>query len=86
MSGMCSRENGRPSLAGSSQAIDLTATTTSGGGNRVPSGSIQVVESGQTLLEKALAPLGDDLKRMVDAAGDLLILQALGSHEDDLGP
>jgi len=37
------------------------------------------------LLEKALAPLGDDLEGVVDAAGDLFVFQALGSHEDDLG-
>jgi len=73
-------------LAGSSHAIDLTATTSSGGENRVPPLSIQIVESSETLLEKALAPLGDDLEGMVDAPGDLLILQALGGHENDLGP
>jgi len=37
------------------------------------------------LLEKALAPLGDDLEGVVEATGDLLVFQALGGHEDDLG-
>src|SRR2546423_2548294 len=86
MSGTWSRENGRPSRAGNSQAMALTATTSSGGKNWAPVCARALRESGQTFLEEAFPPLGDDLEGQVEPAGDLLVLQSLCGHEDDLGP
>jgi hypothetical protein len=62
----------------------LTATTTSGektGGR--PSGAF--FEAHQSLLEEALATLGDDLASGVEAGGDLVDVEPFSGHEHDLG-
>src|SRR5262245_47793153 len=75
MSGTCKPEKGSPSRAGSSQAIALTTTTSSGGENRAPARAVALLKSGQALLEEALTPLGDDLERQIEPAGDGLVLR-----------
>lgn len=37
-------------------------------------------------MEEALAPFADDLPGEVQALADLLVLQAFGGHEHNLGP
>src|SRR5712692_6284724 len=85
MSGTCSRESGRPRRAGSSQAIALIATTTSGGKDRGPAGARTLDKPEETLFEEALSPFGDDLPAGIEAPGDLVIAEAIGGQEDDLG-
>ena len=67
VSGHCQRASGWGLLAfaGNSQASALMATTTSGGKTRGPSSPRQIGQSGQTLVEEAFAPFGDDLPRRV---------------------
>ena len=86
MSETCSRLKGSPSLAGSSQAIALTATTSAGGETRPAAGQRALGETGQASLEEALAPLRHDLGRGVEPPGDLDVLEALCREEHDAGP
>ncbi|MFZ0215788.1 MAG: hypothetical protein WAM30_07565 [Candidatus Dormiibacterota bacterium] len=79
------RDKGKPNRLGSSQAIALTATTTSGGKNRGPPGPRALLEAGEAFFEEAFAPLGHDLESQVEAAADGLGLQPGSSHEHDLG-
>jgi hypothetical protein len=39
----------------------------------------------QTFVKEAFSPLGDDLTRYIQALGDLLILNACSSQENNLG-
>jgi hypothetical protein len=43
-------------------------------------------QSGQALFVEAFAPLGYHLAGSVQAGGDLVVAQALGGVEHDLGP
>ena len=86
MSGTWSRLKGSPSLAGSSQAIALTATTSSGGKTRPAAGPRALRQARQTLLEEALPPLRHDLDRGVEPLGDLGVLLAPRGQENDPGP
>jgi hypothetical protein len=43
-------------------------------------------QAGEALFEEVFAPLADDLSRGVQACGNGVIVEALGSVEDDLGP
>jgi hypothetical protein len=84
-SGACQRESGTPLVAGSSHAIALIDTTTSGGKSRGPSGSRSLQEAGQALPVASFAPFGDDLARGVQTSGDLVVGQPLGGQQHDLG-
>lgn len=86
MSGTWSRLRGSPSLAGSSQAIALTATTSAGGKSRPAAGPRALGQTGQASLEEALAPLRHDLGRQREPTGDLDVLEALRGEEHDAGP
>ena len=81
-----SRDRGRPSVAGSSQASALISTVSSGGKGPRASRAGSFFQARQSLLEEALAPPADDLASRVQAGGDLVVVPALGGHEDHLGP
>ncbi len=85
MSATCRRDRGTSRREGSSQARALTATTTSGGKDRWSAASGALLQAGEPLLEEPLAPLRDDLAPGVQTSGDLVVVQALGGHEHDLG-
>jgi hypothetical protein len=85
MSGTCRRLSGTPRREGSSQAMALTATMTSGGKDRGSAASGAFIQAGQAVLEEAFAPLRDDLPAGVESGGDLVVVQPFGSHEHDLG-
>jgi hypothetical protein len=61
------------------------ATTMLGGKAPRPAAPRSVIEPLEALLEKPLAPLADDLGRGIESCCDLLVLQASGGIEDDLG-
>ncbi len=84
MSGTCSRDRGKPSWEGSSQALALTATTSSGE-NSAPASAIALFESFEAFLEEALAPFADDLATGVQALGDLVVAETLGGEEEEAG-
>ena len=50
------------------------------------SGTQLVMQAGEAPFQVALPPQGERLGTVVDLGGDLPIAQALGRHEDDLGP
>src|SRR6266540_3502450 len=80
------RDRGRSSFEGSSQARALTATTTSGGKDRRASRPGPLLQPRKAVLEEPLAPLGHHLPAGVQAGGDLVVVQAPGRQQDDLGP
>jgi hypothetical protein len=59
--------------------------TISGGKTTRASASWPSLETGQTLLKEALAPFRHNLPRQVEAAPDILVGEAIGSKEDNLG-
>src|SRR5215218_4719444 len=79
------RLKGTPLLAGSSQAMAFTSTRTEGGKGRGPARAGPILQSGQTFLVKALAPLRDRLGCGVQPLGYLLVGGSLGGQEDDPG-
>src|SRR5712691_881481 len=78
------RDSGRPNLAGSSHAMALTRTTSSGGEDPGASGSWAVVETPQALLEEALAPHAYDFASCAEGLCDLVIGEAPVGQEDHL--
>src|SRR5437867_5578520 len=80
------RESGKPSVVGSSHARALTCTTTSGGKSPGSARASLMLQRGQTLFEKGLAPQAHDFAPRMQARRDLVVAQALGSKEDHLGP
>src|SRR6266511_123107 len=85
MSGTNSRDSGRPSRLGSSQAIALTWMVTSGGKDGGASSPGAFLQAGQALRVEAVAPLGNDLAAGVQPGGGLVVGKASRGHEDDLG-
>jgi hypothetical protein len=85
MSGTKSRDSGRSSLDGSSQAIALTSIATCGGKNRRSSVAGKFLEAGQPLLEETLSPQRDHLPAGIKAPGDLVVAKSLGCQQDDPG-
>lgn len=83
MSGTWSRLSGSPNRAGSSQAMALTATTSSGGKTRSTTGAGTLGQTGQAFLEEALAPLRHDLDRQLEPARDLGVLLTGGRQQND---
>jgi hypothetical protein len=80
------RDNGRPSLAGSSQASAFTWATTRGGKNGRPTGAGTLLQPRESLLEEPFAPLAHHRARQVEALANDRILEALGGEQHDLGP
>src|SRR5216683_6723467 len=85
ISGTCSLDRGRPRRFGSSHAMALTSTVTSGGKNRGATSPGPFFEPGKTLLEETLSPLRHDLAAGVQACSDLIIAQPFGREENHLG-
>jgi hypothetical protein len=79
------RESGSPSFAGSSQAMALTRTTSSGGEDPGASGSWLVIETSEALLEEAFTPHADYLASCGEVVCDSVIGEALVSQQDHLG-
>src|SRR5580765_825006 len=79
-----SRDSGRPRLAGSSQASALISTVSSGGKDPRASRAGSLFEARQSLLEETLTPLADHLASGVQARGDLVVVHAIGCHQDHL--
>jgi hypothetical protein len=69
----------------SSHASTSISTVSSGGKNPRASRAGHLFETGQSVFEKALAPLTDQLAPGIQTRSDLVVAQAGGSHEDHLG-
>jgi hypothetical protein len=82
---MLKRESGSPGSLGSSQARAFTATTIPGGKDTGPALPRPFLQAGDPLLEEAPPPLAHDLAGYVQALGDLVVTQALGGVQYDLG-
>jgi len=76
------RASGTPASIGRSQAMRFTSTTTSGGKAGRSPASRFLVETGQAVLEEALAPLADDLPRGIQAGGDDIVRERVGGEQD----
>ena len=85
MSAVLKRESGRPRVDGSSQAMALTCTTTSGGKNRGAARSWSLFQAWQALVKEAFAPKTNDVTAHRQRGGDFVIGQTLRSQEDHSG-
>src|SRR5215210_1186365 len=79
------RRRGTPKVAGSSQANALTSILASGGKEGRSAGAGPVLQSIQSLLVKALAPLTRRLGSGVQPGGDFLVGGSLGGQQHDPG-
>jgi hypothetical protein len=82
---MLKRDKGIPRSWGSSHARALIVITVLGGKPRRSAVARSIVEPLEALLEKAFPPLTDDLGRGIEPSRDILVLEALGSIQNDLG-
>jgi len=80
------RDSGKPRFAGISQASALISTTSSGGKSPGASRAGSLLEPRYSISVEALAPLADDLAARIQAHRDLIVVHALGGHQDHLGP
>jgi hypothetical protein len=80
-----SRESGKPKVAGNSHASALISTVSVGGKSPRASRAGSLLEARQSILEETLAPLADHLAPRVQARGNLVVVHALGCHQDHLG-
>jgi len=60
--------------------------TISGGKKRGAPAPWPLLQTDQALFEEAFSPLRYDLPWQLEPLGDLLVRQAVGSQEDNLGP
>ena len=72
-------------MEGNSQAIALTYTTSSGGGNPGASRALAVFQTGQASLKESLSPHADDLPSGAEALGDLVVGETLVGEKNHLG-
>jgi len=79
-------DSGKPRFAGISQASALISTTSSGGKSPGASRAGSLLEPRYSISVEALAPLADDLAARIQAHRDLVVVHALGGHQDHLGP
>jgi hypothetical protein len=63
----------------------FTCATILGGKSRGAASAGELLQPRESFSEEPLPPLAHDLSRQVQAFADLLVLEALGSHEHDLG-
>jgi hypothetical protein len=63
----------------------FTCATIRGGKSRGTASAGSLFQPREAFSKEPLPPLAHDLSRQVQAFADLLVLQALGSHEHDLG-
>src|SRR5450759_4481038 len=85
MSVQLKRDSGRPRVAGNSQAIALTSTTTSGGKSSGTTRAQTFLQTRQTVLVEPLAPLTYHVAPNVQSHSDLVITESLGGKENHLG-
>src|SRR6266508_3021311 len=85
-SGRLQRPSGTPRVAGSSQAIALTSTTTAEGETARPAGPLAVPQPAKAFLDKAFAPLRHGVDRHPKPPGDPGVLLPLGGRQHDPGP
>ena len=81
-----SRDSGNPRVASSSHGRAFTWTMTSGGKSPGSARALALLQASQAFFEEPLAPLADDLPSGVEAAGDFIVAQALGSQKNHLCP
>ena len=81
-----SRDNGRPKVAGSSQASALISTLISGGKSPGATWAGSFLQARQSLLEEALSPQTDHFSPSVQPGRDLIVAHPLGRHENHPGP
>jgi hypothetical protein len=77
------RDSGRPWVAGSSHAIDLTSATCSGGKTARATRARSVRQSAKAILEEPPAPLPDNPSRGIQPTGDVGVVKPLGRIEHD---
>lgn len=82
---MDQRANGTPKVAGVSHAIRLTATITLGRQAGWAPAAWLFLQPCKAVADKPLAPLADDLARCVEPGSNLVVAQAGGRPQDDLG-
>src|SRR5512132_69370 len=80
------RPSGTARIAGSSQAIALTSTTTAEGELARPTRPLAIPQPAKPLLDKALAPLRHGVDRHPKPPRDLDVLLAVGGGQHDPGP
>jgi hypothetical protein len=82
---MLKRDRGIPRSWGSSQARALIVITVLGGKPRRSAVARSIVEPLEAFLEEPFSPLADDLGRGVEPSRDILVLETVGSIQNDLG-
>src|ERR1035437_2297941 len=80
-----SRDSGKPKVAGNSHASALISTVSSGGKDPRASRAGSFFEARHSLIEEAFTPLTDHLAPRLQANGDLVVIHAVGGHQDHLG-
>src|SRR5829696_2043887 len=80
------RPSGTALVAGSSQAIALTSTTTAEGEAARPTRPLAIPQPRKAFFDKALAPLRDGVDRHPQPPGDPDVLLAIGGLKHDPGP
>src|SRR4029450_618341 len=80
------RLSGTARVAGSSQAIALTSTTTAEGEAARPARPLAIPQPAKPLLDKTLAPLRHRVDRHPKPPGDRDVLLPIGGGQHDPGP
>src|SRR6266540_3747610 len=80
------RPSGTPLVAGSSQAIALTSTTTAEGEAARPARPLAIPQPAKAFLDEAFAPLRHGVDRHPQPPGDPDVLLPLGGLQHDPGP
>src|SRR5213592_1367676 len=80
------RESGTPCLRGNSHAIAFTRAICSGGKTARATRTLPIVEPDQPLLEEALPPAPNHLRRRLQPPRDLGVALPLGGVQDHLRP
>jgi hypothetical protein len=79
-------DSGKPSVAGSSQAMAFTCTMSSGGKNRGSSRARSLLQTSDALVEEPLAPQAHHVAADGERCSDLIIGAALGGEQHHSGP
>jgi hypothetical protein len=82
---MLKRDRGIPRSWGSSHARALIVITVLGGKPRRSAVARSIVKPLEASLEEAFPPLADDLGRGIEPSRDILVLEAVGGIQNDLG-
>src|SRR5712692_5333482 len=85
MSAVLRRERGKPSVAGSSQAMAFICTMSSGGKNRGSPRARSLLQTAHAFMEEPLAPQAHHVAADGESRSDLIIGQSLGGEENHPG-